>query len=538
MSGNPDESQIIKPPSPRSGLRRLLLAVIVLAAAAIVVYALAHNKQDSGTLHCYVGGTMGPVFKDLADRWLKKTGQKVELDISDSGQAIVKLQTAKKGDLIVVHDPFHGQLANEGLSVGGWHIASLTPVMVVKKGNPRGIKAIADVDRDDVKLIYTHPVFSTLGHIMPIVFRKAGLDPRKMQDKAVSLPRSGAEAANAVILGKADAGFCWDAVAFLRSKDLDVIPISPELRPQPKVDVVSGATYGQIDMGEVRVTIDVLGCSDQRKAAEDFAAFCASKDNEKLWQDKGFTLPREGAARLKDASAAQPGATLLLYAGAGLRPAVEKVIEAFRAKTGITVEADWGGSSIILSRLKVAKRGDLFMPGDEYHIGLLKKDTDLVASSAPVCYFVPVILVPKGNPAKIKSVADLVRPGVKLALGRADQCQIGRNSQQIFAKAGLDAEAIKANTVFESTTVNELGVQVQTGHVSATVVWDAVANYYKKDAETIAIPPEQNVISQVNIAALKCGKFPDQARQFVEFITGPEGKAILTANQYQTEPPK
>lgn len=229
---------------------------------------------------------------------------------------------------------------------------------------------------------------------------------------------------------------------------------------------------------------------------------------------------------------------LSIYAGAGLRPAVEKVIEAFTAKTGITVEADWGGSSIILSRLKVAKRGDLFMPGDEYHIGLLKKDTDLVASSMPVCYFVPVILVPKGNPAEINTVVDFIRPGVKLGLGRADQCQVGRNSDQIFAKAKLDMQAIKNNTVFASATVNELGVQVQTGHVDATIVWDAIANYYSKDTAIIPIPLDQNVVSQVNIATLTCSQYPEQARQFVDFLTGPEGKAILNANQYRTEPPK
>lgn len=316
MADNQNESQEVKPPSSQNGLRRLLLIIIILAAAAILLFVATHKRQATpttgpasgpaqssatGPLYCYVGGTMRPVMEKLAEKWLAKTGQKIELAVSDSGAAIIAARTAKKGDLIIVHDPFHGMIANEGMSVDGWHVATLTPVMVVKKGNPKDIKSVKDVARDDVKLIYTDPEHSTLGHIMPIVFRKAGLDPRKMQDKAVSLPRSGGEAANAVKLGTADAGFCWDAVAFLRKDALDAIAIAPDLRPQPKVDVVSGATFGNIDMSEVRVTIDVLGYSTQNKAAEDFAAFCASKDNESVWTNLGFSLPREGPTQLKAA---------------------------------------------------------------------------------------------------------------------------------------------------------------------------------------------------------------------------------------------
>jgi len=251
----------------------------------------------------------------------------------------------------------------------------------------------------------------------------------------------------------------------------------------------------------------------------------------------GLGLLLAAAALAAGCAGESPQDELLLYAGAGLRPALDDAVAAYLADTGTTVTCDYGGSGMILSRLRLRETGDLFMPGDVWYVELAEED-GVVASKTMVCTFVPVILVPKGNPAGITGLADLAKPGVRLGLGDPEKCQVGRISRQLFEKNGLDQAAIDANTRFTSVTVNELGVQIKTGHLDAVIVWDAIASLYPDTGETVPIPPERNVISQVAIALLATSKRPDEARRFIDFLTSDAGQAIFRKHHYRTEPPE
>lgn len=228
--------------------------------------------------------------------------------------------------------------------------------------------------------------------------------------------------------------------------------------------------------------------------------------------------------------------TLLLYCGAGLRPAVAEAIEAFTAKTGVNVQCDYAGSGVLVARVKLERRGDLLMPGDVWYLEQVAKE-GLLDSKTMVTYFVPVIIVRKGTGQEITKLADLARPGVRLALGNPEACQIGRLTEKIFAKNRIDMEAIRDNTTLASMTVNELGVWVQTGRADAAIVWDAIAAHYADDVKVVAIPPEQNIISHVAIGVLRSSRNTQLARKFVEFLTSDEARGIFKKHHYQTLPP-
>ncbi len=147
-------------------------------------------------------------------------------------------------------------------------------------------------------------------------------------------------------------------------------------------------------------------------------------------------------------------APLHLYCGAGLRPAVAEAVEEFRAETGIIVECDYAGSGMLISRVRLQRTGDLFMPGDVWYVEQLA-DHSLVESKTMVTYFEPVILVAEGNPLGITGLDDLVRPGVRLGLGNPAACQLGRISERILAKSGIEAGAVEKNLGFSSATVND-----------------------------------------------------------------------------------
>jgi molybdate transport system substrate-binding protein len=227
---------------------------------------------------------------------------------------------------------------------------------------------------------------------------------------------------------------------------------------------------------------------------------------------------------------------LLLYCGAGIRPPVQQIAEAFESEHGVKIVTDYAGSEVLLSKIKLARQGDLYMPGDKHYVEQAAGE-GMILSQQSVCYFVPTILVQKGNPKNVRGLRDLLADGLKLGLGDARACAIGRKTRQIFAKNNIAWEAVEKNVAFQSLTVNELGIQIQAGSLDAVIVWDAIARYYGKHGTEVPIPVEENVISTVNIGVLSFTEDRSLAEGFVKFAASQSGQDIFRRHNYRTDPP-
>lgn len=226
---------------------------------------------------------------------------------------------------------------------------------------------------------------------------------------------------------------------------------------------------------------------------------------------------------------------LRLYCGAGLRAPVAELVAAFGRDQGAVIESDFGGSAALLSRVKLTREGDLYVPGDVRYIQQARAD-GLIASSVDACYFVPVILVAKRASRPVRGLADLATPGLRVGLGEPTACAIGEATQEILDRAGL-TEQVRANLAFSSLTVNELGVQIESGKLDAAIVWDAIAKQYADVAEIVAIDRKENVISTVPVAVLSSSRHGELARAFQEFATSQRGRAIWARHGFTTTPP-
>ena len=230
----------------------------------------------------------------------------------------------------------------------------------------------------------------------------------------------------------------------------------------------------------------------------------------------------------------QPEQKLILHCGAGIRPPAAEIASVFGRRHGVMVECSYGGSEVLLNTIRLSRQGDLYMPGDVHYVDQAR-DQGLITSQTNVCYFVPVILVQKGNPKNICSLKDLIRPGIRLGLGDPEACAIGRKSAKIFAKNNISQQDIESNVRFRSLTVNELGDKVKLGYLDAAIVWDAVAETFAGDVEKVSIARDQNMISTVAIGVLKVSKHPELAAAFVRFVASEEGKGILERHHYTTQ---
>jgi len=280
-------------------MKRIPLLLVVVACLVGVTVLVWPPQRSTGPkpLLCYVGGTMEPVFRALTAAYEKKTGRRVEISTADSGELLAKIQMRLEGDLYVAHDPFMDIAMGRGLGVNAWCLGELCPVIVVAKGNPKHITSLKDFYRDDVKVFLTDYHHSTLGSLLPLIFRKAGLDFDELnRRKKIPTHRAGSWAANQVILKAADAALVWQAVAHLRRKDLDAIEITDAL-PVPDVDTITSATGKVYIATPVKVDIVALANSRRPRDARQFAAFVASDAGRKLFKEYGFKVTSQFGAR-------------------------------------------------------------------------------------------------------------------------------------------------------------------------------------------------------------------------------------------------
>jgi molybdate transport system substrate-binding protein len=434
------------------------------------------------------------------------------------------------------------------LGVEEWIVSELTPVIIVPEGKNELLKisGVADLARDDIRLGLTDYEHSTLGRMVGRIFERAGIDFQQLNErKDIFTSRSGGEVASQVQAGTLDAAMVWNAVAHLRRDDVDVVPVGDAL-PVPYVDTLTSATNKTYHLTPVNVTMATLRTSRMPEVAADFARFVLSSENHDLFSQYGFT-PRKAMKVYEDGKKldepepvtgrwSRPNQPLRLYAGAGLRPALDELIPAFRKETGIDVEPDYGGSGIVQARAQESREADLFMPGDVGYVDALERqEPGKVRSRTTVSYFVPVIIKAKGLDKDIRSIEDFFDEDVKVALGRKGVCQVGNVSEKILANYGRSRSEL--GDIQESGTVNELGNWVKMGTVDAAIVWDAIAANLADDVEVVRIPPEKNVISTVVVALLDSAGQPEAARRFLEFLTGPQARRILQSRGYSVESP-
>src|SRR5206468_10993017 len=88
----------------------------------------------------------------------------------------------------------------------------------------------------------------------------------------------------------------------------------------------------------------------------------------------------------------QTSQPLVVYCAAGLKPPVELIARVYERDFGIPVQLQYGGSGTLLSNLRVAGKGDLFLAADESYLWMARSNR-LVQEILPLATMRPVIAV-------------------------------------------------------------------------------------------------------------------------------------------------
>jgi len=157
----------------------------------------------------------------------------------------------------------------------------------------------------------------------------------------------------------------------------------------------------------------------------------------------------------------------------------------------------------------------------------------------------PVIIVQKGNPKNIRTLNDFTRDDIQLALTDYRLSTLGRLLPTIFAKAGMNLEQLtRQKNIIVHRSGSYVGNLVVMKNADAALVWAAVAALRRDTLDSISIPenlptPHVDAVTsatgksyiltpvRVTICSLKCSTQPEEAAEFMQFVTSARVRDVL-----------
>ena len=451
----------------RGPTKPLIISVVIVAVSvAVLMWDWDKPGTDTGSeteknpllLYC-AAGMKAPVSA-VAAEYEKEYGVPVRIQYGGSGTLLSNLQISGSGDLYLAADASYIELAREQkLLAEALPLAHMRPVLAVQKDNPKGIAAVADLLRPDVKVALGSPDAASIGRTTQALLERQGawIALEEAVRKRGVFKFTVNDVANDVKIGAVDAGIVWDAT----------VRQYPELESVP----IAGA-----DEFVVNITVGVLNSTRQPTAALRFARYLAARDKGLPQFEKDGFPPVEG-----DAWAVEP--KIVYYSGGVNRLAIQDTIRAFEEREGVRVTTVFNGCGILVGQMKLGDRPDAYHTCD---LSFMAQVEDLFLDSMNVSETDMVILVAQDNPHGIEGVADLAKPGLRLGLANEEQSALGALTARLLREMGLYDGVVK-NVVSRTPTADLLVNQIRTGSLDAVIVYEANAVVARESLKLIHI---------------------------------------------------
>jgi molybdate transport system substrate-binding protein len=217
------------------------------------------------------------------------------------------------------------------------------------------------------------------------------------------------------------------------------------------------------------------------------------------------------------APAAAGTARLTVYAASSLTEVFPRI--------DVRARYSFAGSDELALQIGEGAPADVFAaaspkyPEDLYRRGLVEKPRTFALNRL-------VLIVPRSNPAHIRSVLDLRRPGLRLVLA-APSVPIGKYARQVLARLGLNA-ALR-NVVSEEQDVKGVVGKVALGEADAGLVYITDVKPVAGKVHAIAVPAQGQPTVRYEIAVVRSSRHRAAARAFVARVLGEVGRGQLRA---------
>lgn len=138
-----------------------------------------------------------------------------------------------------------------------------------------------------------------------------------------------------------------------------------------------------------------------------------------------------------------------------------------------------------------------------------------------------VVVHPRSNPGKVKTVFDLRRPGLKVVIAEQG-VPIGDYTRTVLKRLGI-WRAVVANVVSQEPDVRSVLAKVTLGEADAGFVYRTDAATVAKRAGVIRLPVRAQPAVKYGICAVSASSNKVDGRAFITKVLGKTGRERLTA---------
>jgi molybdate transport system substrate-binding protein len=185
----------------------------------------------------------------------------------------------------------------------------------------------------------------------------------------------------------------------------------------------------------------------------------------------------------------------------------------------------FAGSDALAAQIRLGAPADVFasantsLPNALYTAGLVEKPAVFTTNRL-------VLVVPKSNPAGIKTVVDLKKKGIKLVVG-TPTVPIGAYTRTILRNLALTS--VLSNVVSQETDVRAILSKVALGEADAGFVYVTDARTVGTQVNVITLPAWAQPPVRYGIAVIKSTKDRASAVAFINKVLAKAGQARLRA---------
>ena len=234
---------------------------------------------------------------------------------------------------------------------------------------------------------------------------------------------------------------------------------------------------------------------------------------------------------------------LIVFAAASMTETLTAIGETYHADhPEVTITFNFDSSGTLKTQIQEGADCDLFISAAPKQMNALDAAKDADSGNPDGLDFVDsatrinlleskvALAVPDGNPKGIQSYDDLVS-GLKdgsilLAMGNSD-VPVGQYTQKILKYFALDEEALAAKgCITYGSNVKEVTTQVKEAAVDCGIIYGTDAF---SAGLTVVDTATKDMCGQViyPAAVLKAARHADEAKAFLDYLTGPEASAVF-----------
>ena len=218
--------------------------------------------------------------------------------------------------------------------------------------------------------------------------------------------------------------------------------------------------------------------------------------------------------------------TLTVFAAASLNTSFTQLGQEFEQQhPGVSVSFSFGGSSDLVAQLTQGAPGDVFASANEPTMAKAVEAGIVSGQPRPFASNTLTIVTAPGNPKKITDLQNLAQQsaGDVKAVVCAAPVPCGAATETVEKAAGVTITAVS-----EEQAVTDVLGKVTSGQADAGLVYLTDARGAGDQVTQVDFPESSAAVNRYPIAALTSAKNQTTATQFVDFIAGERGRAVLS----------